>query len=268
MSRETARQCLEALVRNAVPRLDLTGGAPELNPSFRFLVDGAVEAGASVMVRTNLTVLLEDACEGLPEYLAERGVHVIASMPCYTEENVDAQRGQGVYRKSVRALTQLNAAGYGVPGGSLRLSLVYNPGGPFLPGPQAALESDYRRELRERHGVEFTDLFTIANMPIGRFRESLKRSGELESYTTLLSRSYNPEAAAAVMCRRTVSVGWDGRLYDCDFNQMLDLQCGHGVPAHIKDFDVSALATRQIVVGPHCFGCTAGAGSSCGGALV
>ncbi len=268
MSRETASACLAALERSDIQTVDLTGGAPELNPSFRFLVDGATALGRNVMVRTNLTVLLEPGCDDLPEYFAERRVQLIASMPCYTAENVDAQRGSGVYERSVAALKNLNAVGYGMRGSCLSLSLVYNPGGAFLPGEQSALEDDYRLQLMERHGVEFSNLLTIANMPIGRFRERLDREGELREYMQLLIDAYNPAAADAVMCRRTVSVGWDGRLYDCDFNQMLCLPCVEGSAVHISEFDLDRMASRRIVTGSHCYGCTAGAGSSCGGALV
>jgi radical SAM/Cys-rich protein len=203
----------------------------------------------------------------LPEFLAERRVEVVASLPCYGPENTDKQRGDGVFEKSIAAIRRLNALGYGVGDSGLTLTLVYNPLGPGLPPPQAGLEADYRRVLGERYGVSFTRLYTITNMPISRFLEDLLASGKYETYMAKLVAAYNPAAAAGVMCRTTLSVGWDGTLYDCDFNQMLDLPLAAGQPRHIRDY-AAAVGARPIVTGQHCYGCTAGAGSGCGGAIV
>ena len=268
MDAETVDACIAALAGSDIPTIDLTGGAPELNRHFRRLVEKSVKLGRHVMIRCNLTVFFEPGNEDLPRFYADRGVEVIASMPCYTQENVDAQRGEGVFEKSIRALKLLNDVGYGKPDTGLILNLVYNPGGASLPGDQSELEADYKRELGGGYGVVFNSLFTITNMPLGRFREYLGRSDAYDSYMTELVAAYNPAAAGAVMCRNTVSVGWRGGLYDCDFNQMLALKCGDGAPTDIRDFDIERLRSRRIVTGLHCYGCTAGAGSSCGGAVV
>lgn len=262
MTRETAELCMAALAASRIPTVDITGGAPELNPNFRFLVSESRRLGRAVMDRCNLSVLLLPSQEGLIDFLAANQVTVVASLPYYLERATDSQRGDGVFEKSIEALRRLNAAGYG---GRLELNLVYNPAGAYLPPPQASIESEFRRELRKRHGVEFTSLFTITNMPISRFLEYLLRSGNYQRYMERLVGAFNPAAAAGVMCRETLSVGWDGRLYDCDFNQMLDLECAFGAPAHIRDFDEARLASRRITTATHCYGCTAGAGSSCGG---
>lgn len=247
--------------------VDLTGGAPELNPFFRRFIVALREAGLPVQVRTNLTVLLEPEMDKLPEFLCDHQVQLVASMPCYLEENVCAQRGTGVYEKSIQAIRQLNALGYGYES-SLPLNLVYNPGGPLLPPPQPALEEDYRRELGKRFGIKFTRLLTITNMPLGRFRKELNRQNQEEDYLELLRKSFNPLTLQGLMCRHQITVGWDGTLYDCDFNAALGLAVNHGAPNHIRFFKVEDLWTRRIVTGEHCFGCTAGSGSSCGGALV
>jgi radical SAM/Cys-rich protein len=239
-----------------------------MNPHFRWLVAEARSLGRQVIDRCNLTILLAPGYEDLPDFLARHRVEVVASLPCYLPSNTDAQRGQGVYEKSIAALRRLNAVGYGRPDSGLVLTLVYNPVGPSLPPPQAGLEADYRRELRARHGVEFNRLYTITNMPISRFLDDLLQTGRLEQYLQKLVAAYNPAAAAGVMCRTTLSVGWDGRLYDCDFNQMLDLELATGLPQHIPDFDPTRLANRRIVTGPHCYGCTAGSGSGCQGAIM
>lgn len=267
MTRETAELCLRKLAETDIPTVDITGGAPELNPNFRFLVEESRRLGRHVIDRSNLTVLLLPSQADLAEFLARHEVEVIASLPYYTAERTDAQRGERVFEKSIEALRLLNSLGYGADGSPLKLNLVYNPAGAFLPPAQEALEADFRRELRRRWGIEFHHLYTITNMPISRFLEFLLRTGNYDRYIDKLIRAYNPQAAAAVMCRTTLSVGWDGRLYDCDFNQMIDLPLG-GAPAHIRDFDYAALARRRIATGPHCYGCTAGAGSSCGGATV
>jgi radical SAM/Cys-rich protein len=268
MSRETAELCIRALAATSIPVVDITGGAPELNPNFRWLVEQARALGRHVMDRCNLTVLLLPSQADLVEFLAARGVEVIASLPCYLEQNVNAQRGEGVFAKSIDALRKLNEVGYGVPGSGLILNLVYNPVGPHLPPPQTRLEQDYKRELAQRYGIAFNSLYTITNMPISRFLESLIRTGSYGRYMELLAGAFNPQAAAAVMCRETVSVGWDGTLYDCDFNQMLNLPVNHGAPGHIRSFSEDLLRQRDIVIGAHCYGCTAGAGSSCTGASV
>jgi radical SAM/Cys-rich protein len=268
MSRETMALCLDVLARAAIPTLDVTGGAPEMNPHFRWLVSEALGLGCHVIDRCNLTILLAAGHNDLPEFLAGHRVEVVASLPCYLAENTDAQRGAGVFERSITALKRLNALGYGRPDSGLLLTLVYNPLGPSLPPPQKKLEDDYRRELAGRYGVTFNRLYTITNMPISRFLEDLVRSGRHEEYLAKLVAAYNPAAVAGLMCRTTLSVGWDGQLYDCDFNQMLELNLAPGLPLHIRDFDIDALAGRRIVTGPHCYGCTAGSGSGCQGAIV
>jgi radical SAM/Cys-rich protein len=268
MGRETVDECLAALRRSAIPTLDITGGAPELNPHFRYLVREARQMGRRVIDRSNLTILLAPGFTDLPEFLAGQGVEVIASLPCYLEENCDRQRGSGVFQRSIEALRRLNECGYGQGESSLSLTLVYNPLGPSLPPAETKLEADYRRELRERYGVEFTRLITITNMPISRFLDDLLASGKYESYMRTLVEAFNPSTVEAVMCRTTLSVDWQGRLFDCDFNQMLDLEVVSGIPRHIRDFDLDEFANRRIVTRRHCFGCTAGAGSSCQGSIV
>lgn len=265
MSHDTARTCMDALAATSIPRIDITGGAPELNPEFRYLVETARRLGRHVMDRCNLTVLLLASQADLVDFLAAHHVEVICSLPYFLADRTDAQRGEGVFARSIEALRKLNAAGYGEPGSGLVVNLVYNPVGAFLPPDQAAIEADFRRELLARHGVVFNSLYTITNMPISRFLEFLVRSGNYEAYMRKLANAFNPAAAAGVMCRTTLSVGWDGSLYDCDFNQMLDLPTGYGAPRHIRDFALAALEGRRIVTGPHCYGCAAGNGSSCGG---
>jgi len=268
MSRETMQACLDVLRRGTIPTLDITGGAPELNPDFRWLVEQASSLGKRIIDRCNLTILLLPRFTDLPEFLARHHVEVVASLPCYLPENTDRQRGNGVFEKSIEALRRLNGVGYGQPGSGLELTLVYNPVGPSLPPSQPALEAAYRRELSARHGVVFTRLFTIANMPISRFLEDLLESGQYETYMGKLVAAFNPQAALGVMCRTMLSVGWEGQLYDCDFNQMLDLGLAPGQARHIRDFDPAALADRRIVTGQHCYGCTAGSGSGCQGAIT
>lgn len=267
MTRETAELCLDALSRTAAHTVDLTGGAPELNRNFRYLVEGARERGRRIMDRCNLTVLMLPSQADLAEYLAEREVEIVASLPYFLADRTDAQRGGGVFDLSIAALRRLNGLGYG-QGGPRVLNLVYNPTGAFLPGDQTALEREFKRELDRRFGIRFDRLFALTNMPISRFLDFLIESGNYEDYLTRLVNAFNPEAAASVMCRNTLSVGWDGRLYDCDFNQMLEMETGDGAPAHIADFDPERLSGRRIVTGRHCYGCTAGAGSSCGGATA
>ncbi len=258
---------LRAVDRLGRPQVDLTGGAPELNPDFRRFVTALRERGCRVQVRTNLTVLLDPGMEDLPGFFRDSGVHLVASMPCYLEENVSFQRGIGVHKKSIAAIRRLNARGYGREP-SLPLNLVYNPGGPFLPPPQNILEEDYRRELGSRFGIAFTRLLTITNMPLGRFRKELHRQNREEAYMRLLRESFNPETVPGLMCRHQIEVRWDGILYDCDFNLALGLPVNHGAPDHIRFFEPDELGKRRIVTGEHCFGCTAGAGSSCGGSIL
>ena len=264
MTRETAEACMAALERTTATTVDITGGAPELNENFRYLVDASRARGRHVMDRSNLTVLLLRSQSDLAQFLADREVEVIASLPYFLAERTDAQRGAGVFDKSIRALQLLNRLGYG-QGGSLRLHLVYNPTGAFLPGDQNALEREFKRELDQRFQIRFDRLYAITNLPISRFLDFLLETGNYERYMERLVNAFNPAAARAVMCRDTLSVGWDGQLYDCDFNQMLDDTVGFGAPAHLRDFSPELLETRRIVTGLHCYGCTAGAGSSCGG---
>jgi radical SAM/Cys-rich protein len=268
MSRETMQDCLDVLARTDIPTLDITGGAPELNPHFRWLVGEARHLGRHMIDRCNLTILLGPGYQDLPEFLAGQRVEVVASLPCYLPENTDAQRGNGVFDKSITALRRLNAVGYGQPDSGLVLTLVYNPLGPSLPPPQVALEAAYRRELKARYGVVFNRLYTITNMPISRFLDDLLQHGRYDQYMQKLIEAYNPAAAEGVMCRTTLSVGWDGRLYDCDFNQMLDLRLATGLPRHIRDFDFTQMEHRPIVTGQHCYACTAGCGSGCQGAVL
>lgn len=267
MTRETAELVIEVLRRYDIPNVDITGGAPELNSEFDYLVREARALGRRVMDRSNLTVFFVEGKGYLPEFLRDHQVEVIASLPCYLEKNVDAQRGKGVFSKSIEALQWLNRLGYGRPGTGLVVNLVYNPIGPSLPPPQKELEDAYRRELSERFGIVFNKLYTITNMPISRFRVDLVRHGNYDGYMELLVQKFNPATVEGVMCRTLVSVGWDGTLYDCDFNQMLEMPVDHGLPRHLRDFDAFVLARREIRMGAHCFGCTAGSGSSCTGAL-
>lgn len=272
MTRETAAQCLRVLREHAsIATLDITGGAPELNPNFRWMAAEARAMGRRVIDRCNLTVFFVEGQRDLPQFLAEQRIEVIASLPCYTAENVDKQRGAGVFDASIEALRMLNGLGYGRDESGLVLNLVYNPLGPSLPPPQAKLESDYKHALADQFGIVFNNLFTITNMPINRFKTDLEAHGQFDTYMRKLEAAFNPAAANEVMCRDLISVGWDGRLYDCDFNQMLEM--GLDAPGDasykmtIADFDLARLSARAICTGAHCLGCTAGAGSSCGGAL-
>ncbi|MCG3768329.1 MAG: hypothetical protein JW394_0434 [Nitrospira sp.] len=268
MTRDTAEQCIQALAKTDIPTVDITGGAPELNPNFRWLVEQTHALGRQVLDRCNLSVLLLPSQADLGEFLAKHGVEVVASLPSYQAAQTDAQRGEGIYEKSIEALQLLNRLGYGQPDSGLVLNLVYNPTGAFLPPKQEAIEAQFRKELLAKQGVSFNHLYTITNMPISRFLEFLLETGNYEQYMERLANAFNPAAAASVMCRHTISVSWDGRLYDCDFNQMLDLPVKQRAHAHIRDFDPMQLAQRQIVTNNHCYGCTAGAGSSCGGAVT
>ncbi|MBM4132576.1 MAG: radical SAM/Cys-rich domain protein [Nitrospira sp.] len=268
MLRENADLCIRALAQTDIPTMDITGGAPELNPNFRWLVEQATALGRHVMDRCNLTVLLLPSQADLAEFLATHRVEIVASLPYYRPSQTDAQRGDGVFEKSIRALQLLNRQGYGIEGSGLTLALVHNPVGAFLPPKQETTEAQFKHELERRHGIRFNRLYTITNMPISRFLEFLLESGNYEGYMERLANAFNPAAAAGVMCRYTLSVGWDGTLYDCDFNQMLDLPVNYGAPRHIRDFDAAQLHHRRIVTANHCYGCTAGSGSSCGGAVT
>jgi len=268
MSRETAELCITMLAKTDIPTVDITGGAPELNPNFRRLVEQATKLNRHVMDRCNLSVLLLPSQADLGEFLARHHVEIIASLPYFRATQTDAQRGAGVFDKSIEALQLLNRLGYGREGSGLTLNLVHNPVGAFLPPKQEAVEAQFRRELLRTHGVVFNRLYTITNMPISRFLEFLVDSGNYDGYMERLANAFSPAAAAGVMCRYTLSVGWDGMLYDCDFNQMLELPVNHGAPSHLRDFDPARLHTRRIVTGNHCYGCTAGSGSSCGGAVT
>jgi radical SAM/Cys-rich protein len=269
MTRETVEQVLELLRTSSAHTLDLTGGAPELNPHFRYLVKSAGKLNSTVIDRCNLTILEEPEQEDLASFLADYRVDIVASLPCYLEDNVDAQRGKGVFGASIRGLKRLNSLGYGRDGSGLKLSLVYNPQGPALPPPQNALESDYKAHLRERYGVVFNELFTLTNMPIQRFGSMLISKGQFHDYMDLLKNAHRDENLDSVMCRNLISVDWQGYVHDCDFNQMLNLPMilGRRPRIHIKDLMGIDLQGNPIMVADHCYGCTAGQGSSCGGAL-
>jgi radical SAM/Cys-rich protein len=269
MDRETVDACLDALDRLGADTVDVTGGAPELNPNFRYLVDSIVLRGKHVIDRSNLTVLLLPGHRDLPEWLADRGVEIVASLPHYRRRGTDAQRGEGTFEKSLDALRRLNAAGYGRGDARRRLTLLANPVGAFLPANQAAMEREWKEALAREHGIAFDRLLVLNNMPISRFLEWLQDSGNLQDYMELLVGSFNAATIAGLMCRNSLSISWDGRVFDCDFNQMLELPARDpgGAGLHVRDLDPDRLARRAIVTRRHCFGCTAGAGSSCGGAI-
>jgi radical SAM/Cys-rich protein len=272
MTRETIDRVIDWLAKSDIPTVDLTGGAPEMIPDFRYVVQRvrALQPPRKIIDRCNLTILLEPGYEGLAEFLAKHKVEIIASMPCYTPENVNAQRGEGVFDGSIAALQLLNSLGYGTDS-DLSLHLVYNPVGAFLPGPQAELEADYERELKKHFGIVFNKLYTIANLPIGRFAVFLRHNNKLDEYMQLLVNAFNRATIDGLMCRNTLSVGWRGEVYDCDFNQQLGMQWsrnGGSKPLFLWDIDPDKIDNREIMTGNHCFGCTAGAGSSCGGAIV
>ncbi len=262
MNEKTIDAVLRSLLDHPIETMDVTGGAPELNPHFRRLVSEARKGGRRVIVRTNLTVMFEQGMQDLPEFYCDQDVELIASLPCYLEENIAAVRGAGSFQKSIDALRRLNNLGYGNGPFGRPLSLVYNPAGAFLPPLQGALEADYKRELKNRYGISFTRLYAFTNMPIGRFREALVREGSLEKYESLLASTFNPATLDNIMCRSLVSVGWDGRLFDCDFNQALNIPMVSGIPQHIDSFNVDALSHRTISLDNHCYACTAGQGST------
>jgi radical SAM/Cys-rich protein len=267
MSRETVDRCLDALDQTNAHTVDITGGAPELNPSFRYLVDACVDRGKHVIDRCNLTVLLLARHRDLPQWLAERGVEVVASLPHHRQRSTDAQRGDGTFTRSIEALRRLNTVGYGQGDPRRVLTLMHNPAGAFLPASQKSAEQQWHRSLERSHGVTFDRLIALNNMPISRFLEWLVESDNLGRYMDRLSEAFNPAAVGGMMCKNTLSVGWDGQLYDCDFNQMLDMSADVPQP-NIHDLDLKALQQRTIRTGPHCYGCSAGAGSSCGGATT
>jgi len=267
MDRATVDLCLSAIKNSKISTIDLTGGAPEMNANFKYFVLEAKKLGCHIIDRCNLTILLANGFTDIPEFLAENQVEIVASLPCYLEENADEQRGNGSFQKSVTALKRLNELGYGKDDSGLMLTLVYNPVGPSLPPDQSKLEAEYRDQLLSRYGIHFNRLFTITNMPISRYLEFLINEGDYETYMTKLVEAFNPAAARGVMCTKMLSVGWDGRIFDCDFNQMLELPTAHNQPKHIRDFAADKLDRRAIVTGRHCFGCTAAAGSGCLGAI-
>jgi radical SAM/Cys-rich protein len=270
MSRENVEEVLSFLARTEIPTLDITGGAPELHPDFDYLVAAARRLGRHVMDRCNLTVIFEPGKEYLPEFFQRHRVELVCSLPCYSQENVDKQRGKGTFDSSIRALQRFNEVGYGQAESGLVLNLVYNPVGPHLPPPQNKLEQDYKRILREQFGIIFNHLFCLTNMPITRYATHLKLRGEYDRYVELLETDFNEVTLDQVMCRNLISIGWEGLVYDCDFNQMLNLPLRDraGKPLDIASLALEQVVNRPITVGDHCYACTAGCGSSCGGALV
>jgi len=269
MTRDTMKECLAALIRNpSISIVDLTGGAPELNPDFRWFVEHIKALGRHIIVRCNLTIILANKrFNDLPHFFKEHNIEVVSSLPFYTKDRTDRQRGDGVFEDSIKALLMLNETGYGKEGTGMILNLVYNPAGAFLPPNQMSLEAEYKDALMKDFGIYFNNLFTITNLPISRYLDYLLNSGNYDKYMEKLINAFNPAAAANVMCRNTISISWDGFLYDCDFNQMLDLKISNN-GKHISQFDAAELIDREIIVSQHCYGCTAGAGSSCGGAVT
>ncbi|MBK8547254.1 MAG: arsenosugar biosynthesis radical SAM protein ArsS [Saprospiraceae bacterium] len=267
MSKDTLQKCLDILAKTDIPTVDITGGAPEMNPHFRWFVQECRKLGKNVMNRCNLTIIeANPVYYDLPEFFAENKVQVISSLPYFTKNRTDSQRGDGVFEDSIKALHRLNAVGYGIEGSGLILDLVYNPSGAFLPGNQSALEHEFKLQMKRRYDIDFNNLFVITNLPISRFLDYLLESGNYHDYMTSLVEAFNPATVDGLMCRYTLSISWDGFIYDCDFNQMLDLKVNSKVK-HIDDFDLKSLSERSVVVNQHCYGCTAGAGSSCGGEI-
>jgi len=265
MSQEVMAKCLQVLEENNFKVLDITGGAPELNPHFPWLVAEAKKLGRHVIIRTNLTVLDLAEYAHLPEFYAEQKVELASSLPYYSEKDADRQRGDGVFHISIKVLKKLNELGFGKDEGDLKLNLVYNPGGAFLPPSQKSIEADYRRVLSDQHGILFNNLYAFANFPVGRFLSFLHDSSNLQRYMERLAAAFNPATLNNLMCREQISVGWDGYIYDCDFNQMLGMNCS---PKHISEFSFEGFQEREILMNNHCYACTAGSGSSCGGAVV
>ena len=268
MSRETMSHCIQAARSAPITTVDITGGTPEMHPDLEWLLTELSALNKRLIVRSNLLVMLKPAYRHFIKRFAAHQVELVGSLPDYHAERTDRQRGAGTFEGIIEAIRALNKVSFGVPGSGLALHLVHNPAGAFLPGSQQALEAEYRRVLSDEHGLQFNTLFCLVNSPIGRYRDYLKRSGNLADYMRALRCAFNTRTVNRLMCRTTLSVGWDGRLYDCDFNQMLNLALTNGAPAHIQDFDYNRLAGREIIVRSHCFACTAGAGSSCQGALA
>lgn len=270
MTKETMMLCLSVLQKNpSFTTVDLTGGAPEMNPDFRWFVSEIKKLNRHIIVRCNLTIILANKkYHDLPAFFKQHDIEVVSSLPFYTQDRTDRQRGNGVFEDSIKALQMLNAVGYGIDGTGLSLNLVYNPAGAFLPPSQTALEKEYKEALLERYNIRFNQLYVITNMPISRYLDYLLVSGNYSTYMEKLIQAFNPAAAANVMCRNTLSVGWDGYLYDCDFNQMLDLKVGCSGADHLSNYSSSAIRQREIILNQHCYGCTAGSGSSCGGAVT
>lgn len=269
MTRETMQQCLDALDNSNIQTVDLTGGAPEMNPDFRWFVEELSKRNKHIIVRCNLTIILANQkYNDLPEFYKKHNIEVVSSLPHFSARRTDSQRGEGVFEKSIKALNMLNEIGYGMENSDLKLNLVFNPSGAFLPGDQKQLENEFKQRLKNDYDIDFHELYAITNLPISRFLDYLVNTGNYEAYMEKLVDAFNPSAATGVMCRNTISIGWDGYLYDCDFNQMLDLKFEGKVPKHIKDFDVEKLESREIKLNNHCYGCTAGSGSSCGGATA
>lgn len=270
MTRETMQHCIDLVRKHKFHTVDITGGAPEMNPDFRWFVEELKQAGArEIIVRCNLTIIVANPkYNDLPQFFKQHQIRVVSSLPYYKADKTDRQRGEGVFSKSIQALQLLNEVGYGKEGAGLILDLVYNPAGAFLPGSQEALEKDFKRELKALFNVEFNSLLCITNIPVSRFLDYLVESGNYEEYMEKLVMAFNPGAVERVMCRNTISVSWDGYMYDCDFNQMLDLKIDKSIGNHVSTFNLEALSNRNILISQHCYGCTAGAGSSCQGATV
>ena len=268
MDRKTLEMCLEIIAKHDIPKVDITGGAPEMNAHFRWFVEECSKLGKHVMNRCNLTILRANPkYYDLPDFFAKNKVQVISSLPYFSKSLTDSQRGDGVFEDSIKALEMLNIVGYGKPGSDLILDLVYNPSGAFLPSSQSSLESEFKRQLKRKFNIEFNSLYAITNLPISRFLDYLIETGNYESYMTELAEAYNPATLDGLMCRNTLSVSWDGFIYDCDFNQMLDLKIDSPIQ-HISQFDHDKIMNRDILLNQHCYGCTAGAGSSCGGEIT
>ena len=269
MTKETMQLCLDALDKSSIQTVDLTGGAPEMNPDFMWFVEELSARNKHIIVRCNLTIILANVkYNDLPDFFKKHKVEVVSSLPHFSARRTDSQRGNGVFEKSILALQLLNKIGYGKDNPDLKLNLVFNPSGAFLPGDQTQLENEFKKRLKNDHDIDFNELYAITNLPVSRFLDYLVNSGNYEEYMQKLIDAFNPTAASGVMCRNTISIGWDGYLFDCDFNQMLDLKFKNGIPRHIKEFDVGKLESRDIILNNHCYGCTAGAGSSCGGSTT
>jgi len=268
MDKKTLQKCLDIVREHKIPTVDITGGAPEMNAHFRWFVEECTALGVRVMNRCNLTIIKANPkYADLPQFFVDNNVHIISSLPYFTKTRTDSQRGDGVFEDSIAALQELNAVGYGVEGTGLQLDLVFNPSGAFLPGDQSSLEAEFKRQLKRRYNIEFNSLFAITNLPVARFLDYLVESGNYGQYMIELIEAYNPATIVGLMCRNTISVSWEGYVYDCDFNQMLDLKVA-AKSQHIDNFDMVALMDRDIVLNQHCYGCTAGAGSSCGGEIA